>query len=102
MLSGVETHPQYASGDGSFTSPPCGLAVSYDLINLVKKLHKEPEHALDVVKGDPANFLRFHGFGIKGICRNATARTSGQASGGSLFFTELNSTAMFGEMVLLT
>jgi hypothetical protein len=23
------------------------------------------EHALDVVKGDPANFLRFHGFGIK-------------------------------------
>jgi hypothetical protein len=68
MLSGVETHPQLASGDGSFTSPLCGLAVSYDLINFVKKLHKvhkKPEHALDVVKGDPANFLRFHGFGIK-------------------------------------
>ena len=42
--------------------------MSYDLINFVKKLqkvHKNPEHALDVVKGDPANFLRFHGFGIK-------------------------------------
>jgi hypothetical protein len=42
--------------------------VSYDLINLVKKLdkvHKKPEHALDVVKGDPANFFGFHRFGIK-------------------------------------
>ena len=42
--------------------------MSYDLINLVKKLdkvHKKPEHALDVVKGDPANFFGFHGFGIK-------------------------------------
>jgi hypothetical protein len=42
--------------------------VSYDLINLVKKLekvHKKSEHALDVVKGDPANFFGFHVFGIK-------------------------------------
>lgn len=42
--------------------------MSYDLIDFVKKLHKvhkKPEHALDVVKGDPANFFRFHRFGIK-------------------------------------
>jgi hypothetical protein len=42
--------------------------VSYDLINLVKKLHKvrkNPERVLHVVRSDPANFLRFHGFGIK-------------------------------------
>src|SRR5258708_4411827 len=68
MLSGVETHPQYASGDGSFTSPPCGLAVSYDLINFVKKLHKvrkNPERALHVVRSDLANFFGFHRFGIK-------------------------------------
>src|ERR1700686_2321439 len=65
---GVETHPQYASGDGSFTSPPYGLAVSYDLINLVKKLHKvreNPERALHVVGSDLANFFGFHRFGIK-------------------------------------
>jgi len=103
----VETHPTYVSGDGSFTSPPCGLAVSYDLINLVKKLHKvhkNPEHALDVIKGDPANFFRFHRFGIKefaeaGRRQTATARTKGQTSGGSLFFTELKFTAKCGEIV---
>src|SRR5260370_28138111 len=68
MLSGGETHPQYASGDGSFTSPPRGLAVSYDLINFVKKLHKvrkNPERALHVVRSDLANFFGFHRFGIK-------------------------------------
>jgi hypothetical protein len=68
MLSGVETHPQLASGDSSFTSFPCGLAVSYDLINFVKKLHKvrkNPERALHVVGSDLANFFGFHRFGIK-------------------------------------
>ena len=68
VLSGVETHPQYAFGDGSFTSPPRGLAVSYDLINLVKKLYKvrkNPERALHVVRSDLANFFGFHRFGIK-------------------------------------
>ena len=48
--------------------PSKGLAVSYDLINFVEKLHKvrkNPERALHVVKGDLANFFGFHRFGIK-------------------------------------
>lgn len=43
--------------------PLLGLAVSYDLINLVKKLHKvrkNPERVPHVVRSDPANSLRFH------------------------------------------
>lgn len=42
--------------------------MSYDLINLVEKLHKvrkNRERILHVVRSDPANFLRFHGFGAK-------------------------------------
>jgi hypothetical protein len=79
--------------------------VSYDLINLVKKLHKvrkNPERAFHVVRGDLANFFGFHRFGIKESAINATARTRGHTSGGSLFFTESKFTAMCGEIVVLT
>ena len=44
--------------------------MSYDLINLVKKLHKvrkNPECVLHVVRSDPANFLRLHGFESRNI-----------------------------------
>jgi len=65
---GVGTHPPHVSKDGSLTPSLARLAVSYDLINFVQeldKVRKNPERALRVVKGDPANFFRFHRFGIK-------------------------------------
>jgi hypothetical protein len=68
--------------------------VSYDLINLVKKLDKvckNPEHAFGVVKGDPANFFRFHcRFGIKEFAvrdrrHTATARRRASPQAGLCF-----------------
>ena len=71
----------------------------------MKKLHKirkNPERALHVVKGDLANFFGFHRFGIKESAVMPQRGREGTPRAGLCFFTELNSTAMFGEMVLLT
>src|SRR5882762_8134524 len=95
MLSGVGTHPPHVSKDGSLTPTPKGLAVGYDLVDVVnqfRKFRNLPKDADGVVEKF-ANFSNFHE-SIQKCCRShgtATTKTKGQASGGSLFFTELNS-----------